>query len=65
MICYKDMTFCNAECDNTDCHRMLTPEVWASAAKWWEGDDAPVAVSDFSNNCGIYIPKKDKANDYR
>jgi len=62
MICYRDMTFCNAECDNTDCHRKLTDEVWANAAKWWEGDDAPVAVADFSKNCTIFIIKKDKTN---
>ena len=61
MICYKDMTFCNAECDNTRCDRMLTPEVWASAAKWWGSDDAPVAIADFSNICDVYHPKGDKA----
>ena len=62
MICYKDMTFCNAECDNKDCHRALTDEVWANAARWWGSDDAPVAVSDFSKNCTIFIIKKDKTD---
>jgi hypothetical protein len=56
------MTFCNAECDNKDCHRMLTDEVWAKAAKWWGSDDAPVAVADFSKNCTVFIIKKDKTD---
>lgn len=59
MTCYRDMTFCKAECDNKDCHRLLTPEVWASAAKWWGSDEGVrVAVSDFSPRCPVYIPKK-------
>jgi len=58
MICYKDMTFCVAKCDNKDCSGMLTDEVRANAAKWWGSDEAPIAVSDFTYNCFFYIPRK-------
>lgn len=46
MICYKDMTFCPfwRDCaDAADCHRPLTDEVRAAAAKWWPGGNAPIA----------------------
>jgi hypothetical protein len=58
MICYKDMTFCNAECANDKCFRKYTKEVVANAAKWWGSDEAPIAVQDMSTNCPVYIPKK-------
>jgi hypothetical protein len=60
-ICYKDMTFCNAECDNKECHLMYTEEVQKSAAKWWGSDDAPIAISDFSKGCTVFI-KKEQVN---
>jgi hypothetical protein len=63
MICYKDMTFCWAECANDKCFRKYTKEVVANAAKWWGSDEAPIAVQDMSTNCGDFIPLKDKAND--
>ena len=51
MICYKDRTFCtNKACPSfNQCARALTPEVQASAERWWGSPDAPIAVSDF--NC--------------
>jgi hypothetical protein len=63
MICYKDMTFCWAACDNDKCSRKYTKEVIANAAKWWGSNEAPIAVQDMSTNCGDFIPLKDKAND--
>lgn len=46
MICYKDMTFCPfwSDCSNAaNCHRALTDDVREAAARWWPGDDAPIA----------------------
>ena len=57
MICYKDMTFCNASCNNARCYRKLTTEVKEAAKKWWGSDGAPIAVSDYSNKCAYYIPE--------
>ena len=54
MVCFRDMTFCDAKCGAKECHRMLTDKVRADAVKWWGSDDAPVAVSDFSVGCPIY-----------
>ena len=57
MICYRDMTFCEAqECLNFDsCPRALTEEVRLQAAEWW-GDiacsgEAPIAI--FSDPCQL------------
>lgn len=56
MICYKDMTFCSAKCGFTECRRNWTVEKSDAAIKWWGSSDAPVAFSDFSDNCAYYIP---------
>lgn len=56
MLCFRDMTFCAAECANADCERRLTPEVRAAAFDWWRGPGAPMAVADFSPRCAIYQP---------
>lgn len=58
MICYKDKTFCSAECMNRDCHRNYSPEVH-DAAVAWGGEDAPVAFSDFSKGCSEFVPHKE------
>lgn len=65
MICYRDMTFCSSDCKNTSCSRNLTPDVTARARQWWGGDDTPIAVSDFSDDCEHYQPprQKDENND--
>lgn len=44
MICYRDMTFCNAP--NCTCPewRRLTPAVIDAALKWWGSVGAPIAV---------------------
>ena len=55
MFSYKDMTFCNSDCTNTECERKLTPEVVNNASHWWGGDDAPIAISNFSNSCESYV----------
>lgn len=56
MICYKDMTFCTAACKKHSCRRYLSAEVLEGAKKWWGGEDAPVAMSDFSETCKEYEP---------
>lgn len=57
MICFRDMTFCDAYCMNKKCPRQYTLEVDEAARKWWDHDpdNAPVAFSDFSGNCKDYI----------
>lgn len=61
MICYKDMTFCSAECVNRKCRRNFSPEVAEGARKWWshDPDNAPIAFSDFSDRCGDFEPHKE------
>lgn len=56
MLCYKDTTFCSANC-RTICPIKLTPQVEEAAAKWWGSSDAPIAVSDYSDTCQEYKEK--------
>jgi len=59
MICYRDMTFCNAEdCTNNKCFRKITDEVIESGTKWWGSPDFPIAISDFSTVCKEYTNDK-------
>jgi hypothetical protein len=51
------MTFCNAKCANFDCPRKFTDTVVEDARRWWKGDGAPIALSDFSDNCTTYQPE--------
>jgi len=57
MLCFKDMTFCSAVCDNKTCFRQFTKEEQEASEKWWDHDpdNAPVAFSDFSKNCDEYV----------
>lgn len=48
MICFRDMTFCNAPCANVDCRRRLTDAVIADARRWWGKEGAPIAVANFA-----------------
>lgn len=54
MLCFRDMTFCEAECDTVDCHRRFTPDQEAAAERWWGKPGAPVALSDFSTSCPFF-----------
>ena len=60
MICYKDMTFCDAFCANKECYRYFGKEQDEGARKWWSHDpeNAPVAFSDFSEGCPGFIDPK-------
>ena len=59
MICYRDMTFCEAKCGNLSCNSNFTDKVREEARKWWGGDDVPVAFADLSIGCRDYIPIQD------
>lgn len=60
MMCYKDKTFCQASMDNrckmSDCYRFFSENDRINSRKWWnhDPDNAPIAVSDFSNDCSDY-----------
>lgn len=56
MLCYRDMTFCEAteRCATLDCARRWTPDQSAHAERWWGGPGAPVAFSDFSATCPLF-----------
>lgn len=53
-LCYKDQTFCSSDCKNDTCFRHFTDEIHEAARKWWGGDNAPIAFSDFSKTCPGY-----------
>lgn len=55
MICFRDMTFCNAPCVNMDCRRRLTDAVIADARRWWGKPGAPIAVANMEGICGQYL----------
>ena len=55
MFCYRDMTFCIANC-RTTCPIKLTPQVEEAAAKWWGSSDAPIALTDYSPSCKEFTP---------
>lgn len=61
MICFRDMTFCSAECGNVNCRRNWNDERQGEADKWWESfksdDPAPVAFSDLSEGCEGFAPR--------
>ena len=64
-LCYKDKTFCDSDCVNTQCHRNFSPQVSAEANTWAESfglDYAPIALSDFSNDCGGYQKSKKRVD---
>ena len=56
MICYKDKTFCDSNCTNSNCWRFLSDAEKEGARKWWhhDPDNAPIAFSDFSDTCKEY-----------
>jgi len=54
MLCFRDMSFCDSDCTNTECHRHFGPSDRAAARAWWGGPGAPVDVKDFSKDCDHY-----------
>lgn len=55
MLCYRDMSFCESDCANQACSRLLTEKVRAEARRWWGKDGAPIATADFSVECKDYL----------
>lgn len=55
MMCFRDRTFCGAQCFNAECDRRLTPEVTEAAERWWGKPGAPIAMADLSARCGVAI----------
>ncbi len=62
-MCYRDRTYCGADCANTQCDRKLTIEVHQAAEQWWGSPEAPIAVSDYSLTCPAYQPIKETNNE--
>lgn len=56
-LCYKDKTFCYSDCVNVKCYRYFSKEDQDGARQWWshDPDNAPIAMSDFSDTCKAYI----------
>ena len=65
MLCFQDKTFCRGDgCAKfSTCHRALTDKVKADAAKWWGGDDAPIAQFTNPKELKCYARERLKSND--
>ena len=63
-LCYKDKTFCASDCVNTGCWRNFTDEERENSIKWWGGEDAPIAMADFSKGCDGYRKPRDELAEY-
>ncbi|WP_332764004.1 hypothetical protein [Phenylobacterium sp.] len=61
MICFRDKTFCAADCATADCHRKLTDQVRADARRWWGKPGAPIAVANLAANCPDHTPVAEAA----
>lgn len=59
MLCFKDMTFCDAPCGNVMCHRRLTDKVRHAAKEWWGENkgEPPMSVSDYTSVCADFKPE--------
>jgi len=55
---YGDITFCSAKCSNKACYRNITQDVRREGERWWGSQDFPIAVADFSKDCGDYQPQE-------
>ena len=59
MICFKDQSFCNAECENYTCSRMFTGKIVKEAQEWWGSENPPISLMDMSIGCSAYIPRQE------
>ena len=50
MFCFRDMTFCESDCINKECHRHKS---WLNANK----DNFPVCFGDMRKGCNWYVPE--------
>lgn len=56
---YKDKTFCNQECANTECPRNFNDGVMSGEKSWWRGEEPPVYFANLRNDdCGFVDIKK-------
>jgi hypothetical protein len=58
MICYRDMTFCTAQCGLLSCPRKFTEAEREESLSWW-GDlpgEPPIAFADFAATCPDHVP---------
>ena len=52
MLCYRDRTFCGSPNCKNECGSKFTQQDQLNAVKWWGGEDAPVAFSEFCDDNG-------------
>jgi hypothetical protein len=58
-MCYKDKTFCIAECKPKEpCPHQLTKQVELDAKRWWGSDKAPIMIADLSKDCEAHVALK-------
>jgi hypothetical protein len=55
-MCFRDKTYCAAECANAACSRQFTKAEQEAAERWWGGPGAPVSWADMSVGCADYQP---------
>ena len=63
MMCYRDRTYCVAECSTKECNSKYTEQVQADAEQWWGSPSAPICISDLSSGCPAYQPKQETNNE--
>lgn len=54
MLCYRDRTFCSANCANDKCSVLFTEKIEKDAARF----GLPVAFANFSDSCDDFVEKK-------
>lgn len=60
MIGYGDRTFCSALCRARGCDRRWTKPLQDRARRWYGGEGAPVAFSNFAPTCADYDPPAER-----
>ena len=55
MLCYRDQSYCQSDCTNTDCSRFISEAVVEGS----ERTGLPLATCDFSKECKDYQPEKE------
>ena len=60
MLCFRDMTYCCADCGSTNCERHMDAEK-ADREKLPAISWMPTAWADFSETCGAWTDPKDAA----
>lgn len=58
MLCYRDRTYCIAECNNTTCPLRLTPKIEKEA----EDFGLPICAADYTGGCAEFMEKTNGDN---